>query len=189
MSSLSASEYHDYAEIQAAQARAVLTIHVTSTYTGVCLGCGRPGPCDEQRAARELLAQPDIDPPADPDVDGTVDDLRKAWLAILGATDRAYALLVGVHDRPLTWPDALTECWRALGLVYAGLAESRRLPGATGGSAGEMLAGLWAARSEADRAAVLAASVRGRLAVCQPKAQDRGEGCLRGDSSRPSRRP
>lgn len=54
----------------------------------------------------------------------TVDDLRDAWLATIAAADRAGAQLhgAGPPGRRLPWQDAVTECWRALSPVYAGLA-------------------------------------------------------------------
>ncbi|MEV4657537.1 hypothetical protein [Micromonospora sp. NPDC049301] len=56
-----------------------------------------------------------------------VDDLRAAWLARISTTDRAGAQLhgAGPPGRRLPWQDAVTECWRALSLVYAGVAASR----------------------------------------------------------------
>ncbi|WP_327034676.1 hypothetical protein [Micromonospora ureilytica] len=91
-----------------------------------------------------------------------VDDLRAAWLATISATDRAGAQLhgVGPPGRRLPWQDALTECWRALSLVYAGLAADRE---SAGDLVGDLLAGLHAARLDAHRAATLAARVRWRL--------------------------
>ncbi|MFF4875748.1 hypothetical protein [Micromonospora sp. NPDC000668] len=100
-----------------------------------------------------------------------VDDLRDAWLATIAATDRASAHLhgAGPPGRRLPWQDAVTECWRALSLVYAGLAATRDSTSAPmeGSSAGELIAGLRAARADADRAAALAARVRWRLAVTE----------------------
>lgn len=83
-------------------------------------------------------------------------------MATMAAADRAGAHLhgAGPPGRRLPWQDAVTECWRALSLVYAGLAADRNSPG---GSARELLAGLRAARVDADRAAALAARVRWRL--------------------------
>ncbi|MGC4847930.1 hypothetical protein ACLQ3F_11860 [Micromonospora sp. DT15] len=97
-----------------------------------------------------------------------VDDLRAAWLATISATDRAGAQLhgVGPAGRRLPWQDAVTECWRALSLVYAGLAADR---GSPGGSVGELLAGLRAARVDADRAAGPAARVRWRLSATEDR--------------------
>ncbi|MEU8214213.1 hypothetical protein AB0C47_00405 [Micromonospora taraxaci] len=96
----------------------------------------------------------------------TVDDLRDAWLATISAADRAGAHLHGAGPlgRRLPWQDAVTECWRALSLVYAGLAASTRPPGS---SAGDLLAGLRSARVDADRAAALAARVRWRLGAAE----------------------
>ncbi|WFE52716.1 hypothetical protein [Micromonospora sp. WMMD1155] len=99
---------------------------------------------------------------------GTVDELRDAWLATIAAADRAGAQLhgAGPPGRRLPWQDAVTECWRALSLVYAGLAGDRHSPA---GSAGELLADLRAARVDADRAAVSAARVRWRLAAAEDR--------------------
>ncbi|MGC4749303.1 hypothetical protein ACLQ28_27160 [Micromonospora sp. DT201] len=98
----------------------------------------------------------------------TVDDLRDAWLTTLAAADRAGAHLhgAGPPGRRLPWQDAVTECWRALILVYAGLAADRHSPT---GSAGDLLAGLRAARVDADRAAALAARVRWRLGATEDR--------------------
>ncbi|MEU8154929.1 hypothetical protein AB0B94_14775 [Micromonospora sp. NPDC048986] len=52
------------------------------------------------------------------------------------------------------------------GLVYAGLAAYRESPG---GSVGDLLAGLHAARFDADRAAALAARVRWRLSAAEDR--------------------
>ncbi|MEU7655092.1 hypothetical protein AB0C41_24095 [Micromonospora taraxaci] len=128
----------------------------------------------------------------------TVDDLRDAWLATISAADRAGAHLHGAGPlgRRLPWQDAVTECWRALSLVYAGLAASTRPPGTSarqppgslntrspgtsarrsqegsdtrspGSSVGDLLAGLRSARVDADRAVALAARVRWRLGVAE----------------------
>ncbi|MGW5580047.1 hypothetical protein [Micromonospora chokoriensis] len=96
----------------------------------------------------------------------TVDDLRDAWLATISAADRAGAHLHGAGPlgRRLPWQDAVTECWRALSLVYAGLAASTRPPES---SVGGLLAGLHCARVDADRAAALAARVRWRLGAAE----------------------
>ncbi|MCO1597813.1 hypothetical protein M8C17_21925 [Micromonospora sp. RHAY321] len=103
----------------------------------------------------------------------TVEDLRDAWLATITAADRAGSQLhgAGPPGRRLPWQDAVTECWRALTLVYAGLAASRDPAGAPkeGGSAGELLAGLRAAHVDADRAAALAARVRWRLGATEDR--------------------
>ncbi|KAB1925598.1 hypothetical protein F8271_30395 [Micromonospora sp. ALFpr18c] len=105
----------------------------------------------------------------------TVDDLRDAWLATIAAADRAGAQLHGAGSpgRRLPWQDAVTECWRALSLVYAGLATDREAGRPANGtpqsSAGELLAGLRAARVDADRAAALAARVRWRLGAAEDR--------------------
>ncbi|WP_410815912.1 hypothetical protein [Micromonospora sp. 050-3] len=97
-----------------------------------------------------------------------VDDLRAAWLATISATDRAGAQLhgTGPPGRRLPWQDAVTECWRALSLLYAGLAADRESPG---GSVGDLLAGLRAAQVDADQAAALAARVRWRLGATEDR--------------------
>ncbi|MEV4121040.1 hypothetical protein [Micromonospora sp. NPDC049645] len=97
-----------------------------------------------------------------------VEDLRAAWLATISAADRAGAQLHGTGQpgRRLPWQDAVTECWRALSLVYAGLAADRHSPA---GSIGELFAGLHAARIDADRAAALAARVRWRLGATEDR--------------------
>ncbi|MEV4764791.1 hypothetical protein AB0J89_19430 [Micromonospora chokoriensis] len=104
----------------------------------------------------------------------TVDDLRDAWLATISAADRAGAHLHGAGPlgRRLPWQDAVTECWRALSLVYAGLAATTGSPGgpagqSPGSSIGDLLAGLRSARVDADRAAALAARVRWRLGAAE----------------------
>ncbi|MBM0233150.1 hypothetical protein JNW91_15535 [Micromonospora sp. STR1_7] len=102
---------------------------------------------------------------------GTVDDLREAWLATIAAADRAGAHLhgAGPPGRRLPWQDAVTECWRALSLVYAGLAADRNSPAA---SVGDLVAGLRVARVDADRAAALAARVRWRLGATEDRRYD-----------------
>ncbi|TNH23688.1 hypothetical protein FHG89_26555 [Micromonospora orduensis] len=110
----------------------------------------------------------------------TVDDLRDAWLATIAAADRASAQLhgAGPPGRRLPWQDAVTECWRALSLVYAGLAADREAGRPAGGmqqsSAGELLAALRAARVDADRAAALAARVRWRLGATEDRLRRTG---------------
>ncbi|WP_422735997.1 hypothetical protein ACN263_20550 [Micromonospora sp. WMMD729] len=115
-----------------------------------------PGPCDGQQATRVRH-------------DDAVDDLRDAWLATIAAADRAGAQLhgAGAPGRRLPWQEAVTECWRALGDVYAGLAADRA--SATTATAGELIAGLRAARADADRAATLAARARWRLAAAEDR--------------------
>ncbi|MEU3456107.1 hypothetical protein ABZ671_21295 [Micromonospora sp. NPDC006766] len=154
---MNAADLHDHATRQAAEARRTIEEHRTEAYTRVCRSCGRPGPCEEQRAARSRLLHHDR----------TLHTLRDAWLATIAAADRAGGHLdgVGPPGRRLPWQDAVTECWRALGLVYAGLSEARLAPE----SAGDLLDGLRAARADADRAAALAATVRWRLAATEDR--------------------
>ncbi|MCF0096743.1 hypothetical protein [Micromonospora sp. MH99] len=156
---MNGDDLYTYARQRVVEARMRIAEHVTEAYTGICRSCGRPGPCDEQRAARARLAH----------FGGPVDDLRDAWLATIAAADRAGAHLHGGRPpgRRLPWQDAVTECWRALGLVYAGLAADRAA--AVTASAGEVLAGLRAARVDAAQAAALAARTRWRLAAAEDR--------------------
>ncbi|RFS47252.1 hypothetical protein D0Q02_06725 [Micromonospora craniellae] len=98
-----------------------------------------------------------------PGHEGARDELRTAWLATIAAADRAGAALhgAGPPGRRLPWQDAVTECWRALALVHAGIGEAR----ASSGVAADLLAGLRSARADADRAAALAARTRWWLAA------------------------
>lgn len=159
---MNANTYRAYAAERVAEAQRTLAAHSAEAYTGICRSCGRPGPCDEQRAARTRLAH----------YGDTADDLRDAWLATIAASDRAGARLhgAGPPGRRLAWQDAVTECWRALALVHAGLGEVR----ASAGSVGELVAGLRAARADADRAATLAASVRRRLSAAEDRLRRTG---------------
>ncbi|WP_326556827.1 hypothetical protein [Micromonospora sp. NBC_01796] len=56
MNALSETYYSRYARTRAAEAQQAIDRHVVSAYTGVCLGCGRPGPCDERDQAERTLA-------------------------------------------------------------------------------------------------------------------------------------
>lgn len=129
-----------YARQQMTDARRTVVGHRTVAYTGVCRECGRPGPCDEQRAARTRFGH--------------------------------YAAA------SLPWPETLTECWRALALLYARLAGARTAtPGGPNGTtspsgqvstpASSVLAGLRAARADAERAAALAARMRRRVSAAE----------------------
>jgi hypothetical protein len=99
---------------------------------------------------------------ADPDpaiqlAGGAVDAIRAVCLAVEEAADRAGAAVGGAASEipvsgPDRWDSALTGAWRALSLVYAGLGEARRLPGATPASVGDVLEGLCLARETAGRA-------------------------------------
>ncbi|MEU4780716.1 hypothetical protein [Micromonospora sp. NPDC023633] len=183
---MNADELRRHVLRELAEARRTVVEHDTEAYTGICRRCGRPGPCDAQRAARARLhdrrdAPPPIRPaspvlPAPrgravpPDLPGhahAVDRLRDAWLATIAAADRAGGLLhgAGPPGRRLPWQDAVTECWRALSLVHAGLGVAR----AGTGSAGDLLAGLRAARADADRAAAEAARTRWWLAAAEDR--------------------
>jgi hypothetical protein len=187
---LSPTGFTHYADQSYAEARQTIEVHTISAYTGLCLGCGRPGPCKELTAAQERAhrySQPGLPtPPAGPppqavaviSAAGTMNDLRQAALAITAATDRAAAQLDGVHHphRRLTpWHAALTDGWQALGLVHAGLAHARRLPDTPGGSAADLLAELRTARADADWAGALAAGVRLRLTVAEDQLRRTGK--------------
>ncbi|MEH1012766.1 hypothetical protein V6U90_06555 [Micromonospora sp. CPCC 206060] len=177
MTGLPATDYHELAGRRVAEARGTLAEHVVSTYTGLCLGCGRPGPCDDLRAALDDLAR--YGPPAageEPNpttvalaaVRDGLDELRTTCASIVTATDRAGSVLHGTNqagNQPASFPRAIVDAWAALGAVYAGLDAARQLPEAPSGNIGMMLAGLRAARDDADRAAALATGVRLRLTV------------------------
>jgi hypothetical protein len=186
---LSPTGFTHYADQCYAEARQTIEVHAISAYTGLCLGCGRPGPCADLTAAQQQAhrySRPGLPPPpAGPppqavaviSAAGTMNDLRQAALAITAATDRAAAQLDGVHHlhrRIAPWHAALTDGWQALGLVHAGLAHARRLPDTPGGSAAELLAELGTARADADWAGTLAAGVRLRLTVAEDQLRRTG---------------
>ncbi|MGC5018039.1 hypothetical protein [Micromonospora sp. DT47] len=52
---MNGAAYRAYAGQQVAEARRTIGAHGIDAYTGICRSCGRPGPCDEQRAARTRL--------------------------------------------------------------------------------------------------------------------------------------
>ncbi|MBO4207459.1 hypothetical protein [Micromonospora echinofusca] len=177
MTGLPATDYHELAVRRVAEARGTLAEHVVSAYTGLCLGCLRPGPCDDRRAALDDLAR--YGPPAARDepspttvaltaVRNDLDELRTACAAIVTAADRAGSVLHGtgrLGNHPASFPRAVVDAWAALGAVYAGLDAARKLPEAPSGNVGTMLAGLRAARNDAARAAASARVVRLRLTV------------------------
>ncbi|MFD0819502.1 hypothetical protein ACFQ0D_14555 [Micromonospora zhanjiangensis] len=180
MTALDTTAFNAHADQRHAEARHVLDTHTTNTYTGLCDACGRPGPCDQRQSAEQTAAhytRPDLPTPHTRPAEQavttavcTIDDLRTTALAIQEAVDRAAGHLDGVHhlDRRLVdWRRALTDAWQALGLVHAGLADARRLPGTPGGTAADLLAGLRRARADADRATTLAATARLRLTVAE----------------------
>ncbi|MFI9640044.1 hypothetical protein ACIG87_08245 [Micromonospora sp. NPDC051925] len=156
---MNATDLRRYAAERATEARRTLAEHGTEAYTGICRSCGRPGPCDAQRAARAWLAH----------YGGTVDDLRAAWLVTLAAADRAGAQLHGAvpPGRRVPWQDAVVECWRALNLAYA-------VPDEQGGSAGELLAELGRARLDAELATALIGVVRHRLGAAEDRLRRTG---------------
>ncbi|MFD0817222.1 hypothetical protein ACFQ0D_02555, partial [Micromonospora zhanjiangensis] len=56
MTALDRTAMADYADRRHAEARQTLDTHVTSAYTGLCLACGRPGPCEARQAAERTAA-------------------------------------------------------------------------------------------------------------------------------------
>ncbi|MEQ4306175.1 hypothetical protein ABNF97_33140 [Plantactinospora sp. B6F1] len=199
MTALSQSAYATFARTRMDEARRAVLGHAVCTYTGVCLGCGRPGPCATLLAARRTLAhhtqrtvnqrphhyggnngQHDYGRRQLPMMTGDVssplpaDELRAAWLAVQSALDRADRQLSGADD-PLPaaglarWDDALTDAWTALHLVHAGIAEARRLPGTVPASVHEVVDGLTVARVDAERATELAGRVRRQLAAAEDR--------------------
>lgn len=192
MTALSSTAYTVFARTRMAEARDTITRHVVCAYTGVCLGCGRPGPCAELTEARRTLAghlrrvgnQRGAGtwyghrqlPMLTGDVRAglPIDELRAACLAVRSAVSRAAPRLAGTaHPLPRAglarWDEALTDAWQALSLVYSGLSEARRLPGTVPASVGEVVDALRAARADADRAMVTAARVRRRLAAAEDR--------------------
>ncbi|MFK3982179.1 hypothetical protein ACI2K4_17595 [Micromonospora sp. NPDC050397] len=55
MNALSISYYSRYAQARITEAQRTIDQHVVCAYTGLCLGCGRPGPCDERDQAERTL--------------------------------------------------------------------------------------------------------------------------------------
>ncbi|AVT39277.1 hypothetical protein [Plantactinospora sp. BB1] len=199
MTALSQPAYAIFARARMDEARRVVLGHAVCAYTGVCLGCGRPGPCTTLLAARRTLAhhtQRTVNqrphhyggdgghhdhgrrqlPMLTGDVSAPLpaDELRAACLAVKSALDRADRQLSKVDDPlPVTglarWGDALTDAWTALSLVYSGIAEARRLPGSVPASVQEVVDGLTAARTDAERATELAGRVRRQLAAAEDR--------------------
>lgn len=179
MSALPASGYLDYAHERAAAARHVVDTHTTCAYTGLCRGCGRPGPCPEQLAARLDLAHaaattagPAATTAAVRLAAGTVDELRAACLTAEGANDRMAGQLDGsAHPLPARartrWDAALRDAWQALALIRAGLAEARQLDGADPASVDGVLDELRAARHDARQAATGLDHLRRRLTAAE----------------------
>jgi thioredoxin reductase (NADPH) len=169
---LPADDYHAHAARQFAAAKRTIAEHVTSAYSGVCEACGRPGPCDELRAAVHRAVRyrprPTPTPTAVTDLAATLDDLRTVWTRVVTAVDRAASGLHGVDragQRTAVLHRAAVDAWQALGEVYLGLQQAQRLPDAPGASVAGVLAGLRAARADVADAAALATAVRQRLTV------------------------
>ncbi|GIG89949.1 hypothetical protein [Plantactinospora endophytica] len=190
MTALSRTAYAAFARARMAEARRVVLGHAVCAYTGVCLGCGRPGPCATLVAARRTLAHHTQRttnqrphhyghrqlPMMTGDVSAPLpaDELRAACLAVESALDRAGRQLSGVeHPLPSAglarWGDALTDAWSALGLVYSGIAEARKLPDAIPTNVRDVLDGLAAARADAARAGEAAGRVRRQLAAAEDR--------------------
>ena len=176
MSGLRGADYAGYAAGRVAEAYRTIDTHATSAYTGICAGCGRPGPCDELRGAYDLVARYAPAPPQGPDptsvalaaVAGVLDELRTTCTTIITATDQAGSRLYGTDRadaRLVSFHRALTDAWAALGVVYASLHDARHLPGTPDVGAWHLLARLRAAQANAERAGRLAAAVRRRLIV------------------------
>jgi hypothetical protein len=189
VTALSPTDLTDYADERFAEAQRTIEAHTTSAYTGICLGCGRPGPCEVLTAAQEQArrygrsglpvraVRPAPLAAAVTSAACGMEELRQAMLAAIAAADRTAAHLAGVpnlHRRLAPWEATITAGWQALGLVHAGLAHARRLPDTPGGNAADLLAGLRTARADADRAATLAAGVRLRLTVAEDQLRRTG---------------
>ncbi|MGI5215176.1 hypothetical protein [Plantactinospora sp. CA-290183] len=192
MTPLTQAAYTAYARTRIANARETIARHTVCTYTGVCLGCGRPGPCAELAEARWTLGQHtrraanqrtatwyghrrlpmmtgDIHKPV------PIEELRAGYLAVVSAVERADRQ-VGEIDRSspragllARWDDAADDAWAALNLVHSGVAQARTLPGAKPANVGELLDGLRAASADADRAIRAAARVRRQLAAAEDR--------------------
>jgi hypothetical protein len=199
VNALSETYYSRYAQARAAEAQRTIDRHAVCAYTGVCLACGRPGPCPERNQAEQIFARYsrslDAAPPdnrsrqwdrsptpgtqlagggslnsAIRTADGTVEGLRTACLAATEALERTIQQVDGVeHPFPgtalATFDSAVDAAWESLTMVYAGLAEARRLPGAHPPNIGDVLAGLREARLGAGRAAREIDRVRRQLAT------------------------
>ncbi|MEO3748895.1 hypothetical protein [Plantactinospora sp. B5E13] len=192
MTALSDAGYASWARTRISEAREAIVRHAVCAYTGVCLGCGRPGPCATLAAARRTLAHHahrrtnqrkdhtwyghrqlpmmtgDVSTPL------PTDELRAACLTVEAAVDRATRQLVGadlplLHAGPTRWSGALTDAWAALNLVYAGIAEARKLPGAEPASVRELIDGLAAAQADAERAGGVVTRVRRQLATAEDR--------------------
>lgn len=184
MTALSDAGYASWARTRISEAREAIVRHAVCAYTGVCLGCGRPGPCATLTAARRTLAHHthrrtnqrqdhtwyghrqlpmmtgDVSTPL------PTDELRAACLTVEAAVDRATRQL---NDQPTHWSGALTDAWAALNLVYAGISEARKLPGAEPAGVRELVNGLAAARADAERAGGVVTRVRRQLAVAEDR--------------------
>jgi len=57
MRALDGTYYAAYARERIAEAQQAVDRHTVCAYTGVCLGCGRPGPCAELLDAQRTLAR------------------------------------------------------------------------------------------------------------------------------------
>ncbi|MBE1492272.1 hypothetical protein [Plantactinospora soyae] len=195
MSALSGTAYASYARTRIAEARAAVVRHAVCAYTGVCLGCGRPGPCPTLAAARRTLAHHTHRstnqrahtygyrqfPMMSGDVTNGVSpaELRAACLAVGAAVDPAHRQLAGV-DRPQPqaeqahWGDALTDAWQALGMLYSRISEARRPPGNAPTSVRHVLVGLAAARADAERAGAVVGRVRRQVAAAEDRVRRAG---------------
>jgi hypothetical protein len=176
VNALSETYYSRYARARRSEAQRVLDQHVVCAYTGVCLACGRPGPCAERADAERTLARRDhLNGPVSTAIrtaNGTIEPLRTACLAAQEAVDRATRQVGGIeHDLPriglTSWDSALTFAWQSLTMVYAGLAEARQLPGSEPSRVVDVLTGLAGARLDANRATLEVDRVRRQLTVAE----------------------
>jgi hypothetical protein len=56
---LNAAYYGAYAKERMMQARLAYDTHRPSPWTGCCVGCGRPAPCEERLCAEQTLTSPE----------------------------------------------------------------------------------------------------------------------------------
>ncbi|BCL12899.1 hypothetical protein [Micromonospora sagamiensis] len=129
-----------YARQQLNDARRTVVGHRTVTYTGICRECGRPGPCDEQRAARTRFVH--------------YSAASLPWPETLTECWRTLALLYA----------RLAEARTATpGGTTGTISQSDRVAS----PASNILAGLRVARADAERVAALAARMRRRVSAAE----------------------
>jgi hypothetical protein len=57
VNALSETYYGQYAQARLNEAQQTIDQHIVCAYTGVCLACGRPGPCSELDNAQRTMAR------------------------------------------------------------------------------------------------------------------------------------